>query len=205
MGEISVTDVANYTGGRLDPGDAEVARMLAAALVVARRGCGWHVSPVKVNHAMTIDGPDSRILFLPTMKLATPLSLSVTEDGTLLDPDTISISAGDGPEMPRRVALRKRSARWWTAEYGGIELVMSHGFTEAEAKDWRDAIMSMVDQMSLIPIKSATGTSDFGMSSKRVDDVAYGWRDPYIAMAEEVVLGYGHILCGYELARVELI
>jgi hypothetical protein len=200
MAELTADDVADFTDGRLDSGDDEVVRMLAAALSVARQKAGWHVSPAKTE-TITIDGPDSRVLFLPTMKLNT--LTSVTEDGVLLDLSTIAKSAGDGTLMRRRVALRKRSGGWWTGEYSSLVIAMNHGFTEAEAVDWRQAILSMVDQMSLLPVSAATGGGSI-QSSLRVDDVQIGFVNPYTSMAEEIVYSYYHILCNYELARVEL-
>lgn len=200
MAELNADNVADFTHNRDLGGDDEVVRMLAAALAVARQKVGWHVSPVKTE-TMTLDGPNSRVLFLPTMKVNT--LTSVEEDGVTLDPSTISRSAGDGPYQRRRVALRKRSGGWWTGEYGGIEITMNHGFTEAEATDWRQAILSMVDQMSLLPVSAATGGGSL-QSSLRVDDVQIGFVNPYTSMAEEVVFSMYHILCTYELAPMEL-
>jgi hypothetical protein len=199
VAELSTDDLVAYTDGRLADDD-EAVRMLAAALKVARNKVGWHVSPAKTE-TFTIDGPDSRVLFLPTMKLNA--LTSVEENGTTLDLSTIGVSAGDGPLMRRRVALRKRTGGWWTGEYGGVEITMNHGFTEAEASDWRQAILSMVDQMSLLPVSAATGGGSI-QSSLRVDDVQIGFVNPYTSMAEEIVYSYSHILCDYELARVEL-
>lgn len=202
MTELSVADVETYTNGRLDAGDAEVARMLAAALQVARREAQWHVSPVRAAVSMTLDGPDSRILFLPTMKVTTLTTL--VEDGVTLDVATIKVSAGDGAYMRRRTALRKPAGGWWSCEYGAIELTMSHGFTEDEAADWRQAILSMVDQMSLLPVKASTGTSAFGVKSERIDDV-YMTYDTYAAMADEVLFSVAHVIDGYRLPPVEFL
>jgi hypothetical protein len=201
MAELNADNVAEYTDGRLDAGDDEVVRMLAAALAVARQKAGWHVSPPKTE-TMTIDGPGSRVLFLPTMKLNA--LTDITEDGVVLDPSTVAISAGDGPLMRRRVALRKRSGGWWTDEYSGIELTMNHGFTETAAVDWRQGILAMVDQMSMLPVSAGTGGGSI-QSSLRVDDVQIGFVNPYTAMAEEVVFSMYHILCTYQLAPVELL
>jgi len=200
MADLRGEDVTNFTNGRLDGEDAEVKRMLAAALQVARVHCGWHVSPVKVD-TFTVDGPDSRILFLPTMKI-TELT-SVTEDSTDLDTDDIAISAGSGPMWRRRVSLRKRNGGWWTDQYSGLEIVMSHGFTEIEAADWRQGVLSMVDQMSLIPIQAATGVSTFGQTTLRVDDVQIGYGNPYAAMAEEILFSVNSLLCGFQLPPLE--
>lgn len=199
MAELTPADVQTYTHGRLLATDPTVIAMLAAALRAARRETKWHVSPVRVAVTMTLDGPNSRVLFLPTMKVdGKP---EVVEDGTLLDPDVISVSAGDGPDIRRRIALRKSGAAWWSAEYGAIEVTMDHGFDEDEAADWRQAILSMVDQMSLLPI-TASGASAFGVKSERIDDVAYTY-DSYAAMAADVVFSIGHILEGYRLPDLE--
>lgn len=201
MAELSAADVEAYTNGRLTEDDPEVKRMLAAALQVARQECGWHVSPVRTAVSLTLDGPNSRILWLPTMKVVA--LTSITEGSTLLNPTTISLSAGDGPDMPRRAALRKTGASWWSAEYGSIHVVMDHGFTEVEAVDWRQAVLSMVDQMALLPVNAATGTSDFGLQRKQVDDVRYQWGPQYSAMAEDVLFSVTEILASYRLPSVE--
>lgn len=202
MAELTPADVQTYTSGRLSASEPEVQAMLDAALVTARRHVGWHVSPVKEADEITIDGPDSRVLWLPTRKLVA--LTAVSENGTALDVSTIGISVGDGPEQSRPIALRKRSGGFWTSNYGGIEVTMTHGYTETEAADWRRAIMAMVDQMSLLPVAAATGTSPFGVSSIRVDDVAYGYR-AYDAMAEEVLFSVMPTLNGYALPRMEFI
>jgi hypothetical protein len=200
MAELNAADVQTYTGGRLQASNAEVQRMLRAALSVARRECGWHVSPVRVDDEITLDGPDSRILWLPTLSVQSITSIS--EDGTDLDVATIARSAGDAPGLPRRVSLRKRSKGYWTDEYGGITIVMSHGYDEDTAEDWRQAILSMVDQMSLVPVTSGTGMSEFGLTGKRVDDVDYRY-NAYAAMAEEVVFSISNVLCDFKLPSVE--
>lgn len=203
MAELNAGDVSNFTDGRLaDTGlTGETARMLMAALVVARRETYWHVSPAKTE-TITIDGPDSRVLWLPTMKLNT--LTSVTEDGTLLDLSTIAKSAGDEPGTTRRVSLRKKSKGYWSGEYSALVIAMNHGFTEAEASDWRQGILSMVDQMSLVPVSSGTGVSGLGQTRKTVDDVTYGYQ-PYITMAEEVLFSVHSIIDKYRLPGIEFL
>src|SRR5882762_608481 len=145
--------------------------MLAAALAVARRYAGWHVSPVKMADNITIDGPSSRILVLPTRKIGGGQPTSITEDGTLLTSGTYKASVGDGPGLSRPIAVRKTSGDYWSCEYASIEVVMDHGYTETEAADWRQAVMMMVDQMSLIPVNAGMGASALGLRTKEVDDV----------------------------------
>lgn len=205
MAEISGADLQAFTNGRLQAGNAEVLRMLAAALTVARRYTGWHVSPVRLADNITIDGPDSRVLMLPTRKIVGGQPTSITEDGTLLVSGTYKASVGDGPGLSRPIAVRKTGGGYWSAEYASIAVVMDHGYTETEAADWRQAIMAMVDQMSLIPISAGMGASALGLKTKEIDDVRYQWGANYTAMAEDVLFSFTHIFDDYCLPRVEFL
>lgn len=201
MGEINGQNVEDFTAGRLDGSDAEVQRMLSVALTTARRYVGWSVSPVTEGAVVVLDGPDSRILWLPTRKLVA--LNSVEEDGTTLDLSTLTWTSGGPPGLSRPAAVRKRSKGWWSDDYESIIVDMDHGYTEVEAVDWRHAIMSMVDQMSLVPVSASTGYSPAGLSSKRVDDVTYQWAAPYMAVADEVLYSVAHILDDYKLPTLE--
>lgn len=197
MAELSGADVEEFTQGRL-PDDDDTALKLKAALIAARRAVGWHVSPVKTE-TITLDGPGSRILWLPARKVVA--LTSVEEDGVDLDVTRLSLSAGDGPYRSRPLALRKKSGGFWTDQYGGVVIEMQYGYTEAEATDWRQAILQMVDQIGM----ATAGFSEMNLSRKTVDDVTYQWANPYTAMADEAVGSVYHILCDYALPTVELI
>ena len=201
MAELTAADVSTFTGGRLanDGGSGEVTRMLNAALTVARSQVGWHVSPVRTGDVVVLDGPGSSILDLPTLKLVT--LTSVVEDGVTLDVTKIKASANPTSSEPLPVRLRKTtSPYWWSCNYQAVAVTMTHGYTETEAADWRQAILTMVDQMSRLPTGSS-GRSDADLSVKKVDDVQYEW-GAYTAMAEQVLFSVESILCGYELAPV---
>lgn len=140
MPELTVDDVEQYTGGRLSAGDDETERLLAAALAAARRYCGWHVTPVVEDDEHTLDGPGELLLALPTQQL-----IELTE----LIEDGIAIDVVTDVRSSRRGTITKKSAyRWWTSNYGGINVTMTHGFTEAEAADWRAVVLSVVDRLS---------------------------------------------------------
>lgn len=200
MPELTPTDVQTFTSGRLSASNNEVQAMLTTALRTARRFCRWHVSPVKENHSLTMDGPGSRILWLPTRKLIELTSLS--ENGTVLNPSSYGVSAGEGTEDDRPVAVRKASGGFWTANYGGIGVVMTHGYTEDEAADWRRAVLSMVDQMSQIPIKVTSGAGE--LASIRVDDVQYSYQT-YGAAAEDALYSHKQLLTDYALPTLEFL
>lgn len=202
MAELVGADVATFTNDRLEDDD-NTRRMLSVALRVARRAAGWHVSPVKSGHMVIIDGPDSRILNLPTRKLNT--LTSITEDGSAVDLSTLLWSAGGLPEENQRpVSVRKKTGGWWSADYRAIQVVMTHGYTEDEAADWRQAILTMVDQMSLVPI-GGMGISDAALRTKKVDDVTYGWDNAYVLTAQDALFSVEHILCDYRLPAVEFV
>ena len=196
-GELTTADVEQFTGGRLLTGDPEVQRMLDAALMAARRECGWHVSPVRYTDTVVLDGPYSRMLELPTRKLLQ--LISVTESGTLLSLADLRVSAAGPRDRP--VIVRKRSNAYWSGEYSDIEVVMDHGFSETEAADWRQAVLTMVDQMGSMV---SSGGSEADLVSKKVDDVTYTW-GRYGALAQESLTSVSSILCDYTLPSLEFL
>ena len=198
MAELSVVDVEDFTNGRLRSDDPEVARMLEAALVTARRYCGWVVTPVTADE-VTLDGPGSRILMLPTRKLVT--LTSVSERGAPLSLNSLSATPGGPPGITSRpAAVRKSSGGWWGRDYQSIEVAMTHGYTEEEAADWRYGVLSMVDEMGQIQM---SGTSELDIVSKKVDDVTYRWADRYSNAAESALYSSMRIFEGYRLPPVE--
>lgn len=205
MAELTTLDVEEFTGGRLDSLDPNVKLMLDAALVSARRQVGWHVSPVLTDDTIVLDGPDSRILNLPTRKLVA--LTSVTEDGTSLDISTLRWSAGGPPGLLERpAAVRKRSRGFWSCEYQGISVVMDHGYTETEAADWRQAVLSMVVQMSMALVTTGVQASNnLVLTRKQVDDVEYTWGNPFGVVADDAVYSVNHVLADYQLPSVEFL
>lgn len=202
MAELSASDVYEFTGGRLadDDGDGTTTDMLKAALTAARRECGWHVCPVKTE-TVIIDGPDSRILNLPTRKLNAVAS--VEEDGVSLNVSNLRWSAGGPPGLlSRPCSMRKVGRGWWTPEYQGVEITMTHGYTEAEAADWRHAVLSMVDQIGMV---LTGGISQDMLVRKTVDDVTYGYANPFAAAADDALYSVNTILDDYRLPRLEFL
>ena len=135
MPELSVDDVIAFTGGRLEDNE-ETARMLASALAAARRYCGWHVTPVRDNDELTVDGPGRSVLSLPTLQL---LDVSkVIEDGYLLDVSELRWST------PKGQVYKIGWGRRWTGAWNGIDVTITHGFETAP--DFTEAVLSLLDR-----------------------------------------------------------
>ncbi|KUH90624.1 hypothetical protein [Mycobacterium sp. IS-1556] len=158
--DLTPADVAQYTRGRLSADDPETLRALNAALAKARRWCGWHVSPVRTE-TLTLDGSGSLVLEVPTLKIVS--LTSVSEGGTAVDLAEVHQSH-DTPGLLVRTTP-------WTCEWGAVEVTLTHGFTAAEAQDWREAVLAMVDQATLNVGTGAAGS----VVSQKVDDVEYSW------------------------------
>ncbi|MGV0627204.1 hypothetical protein [Mycolicibacter minnesotensis] len=181
-GELTPADVEAFTKGRLSKDAPNVAALLTTALAAARRYCGWHVTPVRTADVITLDGPGSGMLVLPTLRL-TALT-SVTEDGIAVDLSTLAWSA--------RGLVRKKSGARWSDKFGSIEVTMSHGF--AEAPDWQAAVLSMVDRIS----------EDFSLSSSIASRLVVGpfeFPEPSAAAGTAFTLVERAILDSYALEK----
>lgn len=172
MTELTTDDLPTAVLDRFEDGDAAQAA-IDTALVAARRYCGWHVSPVRENEDLTsIDGPGGRVLSLPTLNLIEVVS--VDELGTAVDVTKLDRSQ-------RKGTLTKPWGCCWTGRDGAISVTITHGFTEAEAMDWRSAILALVDA------RSQASTRDGGdMKRKKVDDVEYEWFETALSNDDEL-------------------
>ncbi len=142
-----------------------------AALAAARRFCGWHVSPVRTDVEVTVDGPGGQVLSLPTLNL-----ISVDE----VDDDGSVVASGD-LRVSRLGLVRKRSGGCWSSAFGSVTATITHGFTESEAADWRAAIIAVVDSRGRA---SARDSAD--LKRKRVDDVEYEWFESLVSNDREL-------------------
>lgn len=118
---ISPADVATYTGGRVPADTPGLETMVAAALDAVHRYCGWHVFPT-ITESVRLDGPGGRLLNLPTLHLVE--LVEVTNDGTVIEPDTLTWST--------RGMIARRSSHW-SDDLGAITVDMRHGFEHAPA------------------------------------------------------------------------
>lgn len=174
MPELTAEDVSTFTDGRL-PNDESTTDLLNAALAAARRYVGWHVSPV-IEETVVVDGPGGDVLSLPTRNLIEVSS--VVENGVTLNVSRLDVSR-------RKGTVKKYPYGWWTSRDGGITVTMSHGYTEAEASDWRRAILRLVDTMSY---ETVTTRSDPALKREKVDDTEQEWFDKVISTDERLAM-----------------
>lgn len=166
MAEIMVPgDVEAYTQGRLNQSNPETQRALDAALAKARRYCGWHVSPVRQD-TIIMDRPQWTILVLPTLHIVSVDS--VTIDGVPVPLDNVRMSR----EAPGILATK--DSRPWGGYpllrdpgYGAMSVTITHGYTAAEAADFREAVLRTIDTANL---QVGTGV-DGPVEEIKVDDV----------------------------------
>jgi hypothetical protein len=64
----------------------------------------------------------------------------------------------------------KQSGGCWTSRYGGITATVTHGFTEAEAADFREGVLQIVDMLSRIGVRDNPD-----LKRKKIDDTEYEW------------------------------
>lgn len=192
MAEIAITDLSSATMARFGNDNDVAQAALDAVLVAARHHCRWHVSPVRSDDEITLDGPSVSVLDLPTRKLND--LTSVVELGASLDVTKLDW-ATDGPHG---APVRKQSGACWSNRYRSIVVTMDHGFTEAEAADWRRAIVSMVDSISYLYVGSG---GNAGLKVKKVDDIQYEWFD-FASAADKAVYSVESVLDAYRIHEV---
>lgn len=162
--ELSVDDVQDYTQSQLLAANSQTQSMLDAALAAARRDLRWHVAPVTFGEVIGLDGHGGNKLRLPTKNIVQ--IHAITNDGMAVDPVAdVTYSA----DVPNVLVL---NTGVWSTQYSGITITWDHGFTNEEAVDWRNAILSLVTNIFQI---SVAGRSFSELESKQIDDVTYGW------------------------------
>lgn len=135
-----------------------------AACGALRSYCGWHVAP-SVTEEITVDGPGSLELMLPTMRL-TDLQ-SVIEDGKSVD----------GLEWSAAGMVRK-GARW-SSRYRSIVATMTHGWdscpddllgvlTEAASRGVGGSTYSQVGQVRFAGSGPMPGSASFLIEQKAI-------------------------------------
>lgn len=165
---LEAADVEQYTKGRLLASNPETQRALDAALARVRRWCGWHVSPV-VTETIYLDVPEgSSMLVVPTMKIDTLNTITV--GGTAVNVSDVTYSR-EAPGILQTKNFLPWGDKLTTSGLGQIAINLSHGYAAAEAEDFREAVLQLIDQATL-----NVGTGGMGpLTGKKVDDVEYRW------------------------------
>jgi hypothetical protein len=131
---LSVLAVEAFTQGRLNRDDEETERQLDAALAAARIYCGWHVTPALTEQTLTLDGPGTAVLALPTLRMTAVTE--VTEEGVELEDSRI--------EWSSRGLIAKASGLPWTSKMGAITVTIDHGYDTAP--DFDSVVLSAIDR-----------------------------------------------------------
>lgn len=139
--------------------DPETQRALDAALARVRRFCGWHVSPV-MEQTFSVRGGGWNYIVIPTLKVAS--ITSITENGQTVDLDDVEQYSGEPG-----VIYKKNCGRWC----GRVEITVDHGFTAAEAEDFRGEVLALIDRNE---VNRGTGGSG-PVTEYEVDDIHLRW------------------------------
>jgi hypothetical protein len=219
MSELAPADLSAYTQGRLSASDPNTQTVLSAALAQVRHYCQWNVCPVITGDTVTLDGPGqwggytvglgalsggsyytgtgtlrrSRVggntLYLPTKRLQS--ISSVTEDSVALDVSTLQFS--EHGEVIKTADAGNGNGLRWSVNYRSIQVTFTHGWTEAEAADWRRIVLAVADRMSLV--RGLTGPFPVSIGPYRVGGyygtsragnapTSQGWLDDLFGMID---------------------
>ena len=163
---LTPADVEQYTKGQLGAWDPETQRMLDEALGRARSFCGWHVSPVQ-SSTIKVRGSGYGYMILRTQKITSITSVTeIDQDGvsTVLDVNDFEVFTDESWAVYRR-RCRPFDCR------KTYQIVFSHGYSAAEAADFRGAVLQLIDAMA-----QSLGTGGGGpLSEFQVDDVKLAW------------------------------
>lgn len=112
---------------------------LRAASDVIRGYCGWHVAP-EISETLHLDGPDSQLLVLPSLRVAEVTG--IVEAGQPADLTDIAVS--------RTGMLRRR--RPFADTFASVEVTLRHGFENVP-----DAIVDLTLQIAARALGSPLG------------------------------------------------
>lgn len=114
---VDPADLADY------PGAPFTQAVVDSAVAALRGDCGWHIAPV-LTETVTVDGSDTRLLFVPTLKL---VSVSAVRDVTGAAPIALTGWRKSGAGMLSRAA-------GWPCGFDAVEVDLVHGYAETPAE-----------------------------------------------------------------------
>lgn len=86
-----------------------------------RSYCRWHVYP-EITETRTFDSSGGRVLLLPTLMLTSIASITLTSDGTVLDPA--------GYRKSRLGMVELLAGYQWPVGFEAVTVTFTHGYTE---------------------------------------------------------------------------
>jgi hypothetical protein len=152
------------------------------AVAQVRAYCGWHIAPL-LDDEDTLDGPGASVLFLPSLLVRS--IVSITEDGTELDPADYSWSANGFVRRGSNPYAWSGTPGCWSGNLRSIDVSYTHGYDSwpeevqviiAELMDrmTTDAVAPGVVSKTIGPFTETYSTGDvdyLGASERSVLDV----------------------------------
>lgn len=132
-------DLANYKARDANA----ILRQVSAAV---RAYCHWHIAPV-ITETLTLDGPGSRFLWLPTLRVVSVES--ITNDGVAVDLTTVDTSKSGYLILRCDVSS---ALHCWSHRPGGVVVELHHGLD-----DIPDELVTLVAQVAARAVASPTG------------------------------------------------
>jgi len=149
---VTPEQLSAYTNRAIAADDPRAQLILDGATRAIRRYCGWHIAG-PLTESITLDGPGSSLLQLPTMNVTS--IASITENG-----ETVAV---DSFEWSALGELRKFGC-WWTDRYRSITISLTHGFTDAPD------VVQVILQAS-----AAALSSPMGATREQAGQVSISW------------------------------
>lgn len=117
----TAVDFASYLKRDLSANDTATAeQLLAAASREVRKFCRWHVWPSRADE-LTLDGPGTRTLFLPSAHVTALAALTES---------TVELVAGTDYEWSADGMVRRLGGAWWPTGFRSIAVELTHGFPD---------------------------------------------------------------------------
>ncbi|PZE89945.1 hypothetical protein [Curtobacterium sp. MCBD17_008] len=136
----SVQQMDERTDGVIPTDRPFLGYALDVATRMIRDHCGWFVGPV-TTETLYLDGPGSRLLVLPTLRVVEVLA--VRQDGVALPADAFRVSRGSG-------MLRTTSPL--SEQFGALEVDLRHGYDDVP-----EPIVDLTLQMAARALGSPLG------------------------------------------------
>lgn len=132
--------LAEATGQQVPASDPRVLPLLNGASAAVRKYCRWHVAPV-LEESLTVDGPGSSVVHLPTARL---LSLvEVSNDGQPVPVAALDVS---------RAGMIERRGGCWSSRFSGVSARVRHGYDLAAVADISQIVVQVVSNALASPM-----------------------------------------------------